>query len=118
MAKSLDANIRKVDFVARYGGEEFAVIAPETGLEGIRNVAERLRAAVEETVVDWEGQALKVTISIGTAVFNDLLDANCAPRVIKCADERLYAAKQNGRNRVEYALDGKPAPLAPRPANV
>jgi len=118
VAKALDANIRKVDFVARYGGEEFAVIAPETSLEGIRNVAERLRAAVEETVLVWEGQTLKVTMSIGTAVFTDILDANCIPRVIKCADERLYAAKQNGRNRVEYAVDGKPVEQSPRPAGV
>ncbi len=106
VAKVLDDNVRKVDYVARYGGEEFAVVAPDTTTQGVANLGERLRAAVEATSLSWEGQALGVTISIGAAVFSEVIDKNEAANIIKVADGQLYVAKQAGRNRVCMVVDG------------
>ncbi len=108
VARVLDSNIRKVDYVARYGGEEFAVVAPEATVEGVSVLAERLRRTVEETSVAWEGEKLSVTISIGAAVYTDIVDESDAADIIKCADTQLYAAKGAGRNRVCTVVNGKP----------
>ena len=108
VARVLDAGIRKVDYLARYGGEEFAVIAPDTPANGVVNLAERLRRAVETTSILWEGKKLSITISIGAAVFTEVVDDGDADKVIKAADARLYAAKCAGRNRVELTVDGTP----------
>ena len=105
VAHVLAANIRKVDHVARYGGEEFAVIAPEASAEGVSILMERLRRAVEEATVAWEGDRLGVTISIGAAVFTDIQSEGDVSNIIRAADAQLYAAKRNGRNRAEIAVD-------------
>ncbi len=108
VARILDDNLRKVDYLARYGGEEFAVIAPETPYEGVRLLAERLRTAVSHLTVPWESLALRVTVSVG-AVCCESVDANQAAMVIRAADEQLYLAKSRGRNRVEARRDLAPA---------
>ena len=112
VARVIDSNIRKVDYAARYGGEEFAVIAPEASAEGAGILAERLRQAVAETAVPWEGQKLGVTISVGVAVSTDIVDDSDAALVVKEADAQLYAAKCAGRNRVEMVVNGASVALA------
>lgn len=108
VAHQLDSNIRKVDYVARYGGEEFAVIAPDTGPDGVELLAERLRYAVESASVLWEGKELSVTLSIGVAAYTEGVDVELeSNRVIKMADAQLYAAKCGGRNQVKIAVNGK-----------
>jgi diguanylate cyclase (GGDEF)-like protein len=82
--------VRTVDFPARYGGEEFAVIVPQVDTPSLAAIAERIRAGVETTT--------PVTISIGAAVYPD--DGADAAALFAAADERLYAAKKAGRNRV------------------
>lgn len=109
VAKTLDDQIRKVDFLARYGGEEFAVIAPDTRRDGVEVLAERLRSQVERLAVPWNGRPLSVTISIGAAIFPVVGDADDASRIVQQADEQLYKAKRAGRNRVEIIVDGAPA---------
>lgn len=99
--------IRRVDIAARYGGEEFVLILPETVPDGIELVAERLRVMIENhdfVVNTSEGEQTlpRITISIGAAYYPDerYPDANA---FLTAADDKLYEAKRNGRNRVEIA---------------
>ena len=92
---------RSVDCTARYGGEEFAVLLTGTSGEVASEVAERIRARVE----DQQFGGRKITLSIGIAEFPD--NGQTADEVISCADEALYAAKRGGRNRVVRASPKK-----------
>jgi two-component system cell cycle response regulator len=93
-------SIRNVDLACRYGGEEFVIVMPETdpGVAGM--VAERLRRRIasERFSVGQTGQLIEVTISIGLAALSGLEDS--APAILKRADQALYRAKRDGRNRV------------------
>jgi two-component system, cell cycle response regulator len=101
VARIFDDNIRKVDYVARYGGEEFVVVTPASHLEGLAMLADRLRLAVEAAPLHWEGNVLKVTVSIGAAVTNSIVGVSeAAMALIGEADENMYAAKNAGRNRI------------------
>jgi diguanylate cyclase (GGDEF)-like protein len=94
----LGTNIRTNDLAARIGGEEFALILPNTRGLGGHALAEKLRRIVAgETFVHGDDQVL-ATISLGVAEFSSKLEHSEA--LIKLADERLYAAKNSGRNRV------------------
>jgi diguanylate cyclase (GGDEF)-like protein len=88
--------VRAVDFPARYGGEEFAVVLPQTDISSIKYVAERIRASVESLPAPPGGA--QVTISVGGALFP--IDGVNAAELFQVADERLYEAKSQGRNRV------------------
>jgi diguanylate cyclase (GGDEF)-like protein len=100
-----------VDIPARYGGEEFAVILPSTGLTGTLTVCERLRSAVENTVVSVDGKELSVTVSIGAAEYRAGITAS---EFIDEADKAMYLAKRSGKNQVCYWDDEAGAPrLAP-----
>lgn len=93
--------IRNVDYIARYGGEEFCCVLPETGIPAATAVAERFRAAIEHQENNFDGNLIKVTISLGVAEFNEALVT--ANMLIKKADEALYRAKREGRNKVIVA---------------
>src|SRR5262249_21605552 len=99
---SLESLFRNEDVPCRFGGEEFVVILPGTNIEDGARRAEELRAKVESLTVRYLDQNLpKITISIGVAAFPA---ARAAPEaVLKVADEALYRAKANGRNRVELS---------------
>ncbi|MYM24920.1 diguanylate cyclase [Duganella sp. FT135W] len=94
--------LRPGDVIGRIGGEEFLVLLRGTTLEQAMGAAERIRAAVAE--VDCRDQApeLKPSISIGVAAYDAL--AGTLELICKRADDALYRAKANGRNRVEAAL--------------
>lgn len=98
VSKTIKENIRQIDLVGRYGGEEFSVILSETDKYGARFASERIRQAVEGKNIKVYDEELKVTISIGTAVFPE--DAKEIRVLIDRADSALYRAKQTGRNRV------------------
>jgi two-component system cell cycle response regulator len=108
VARALERTARKVDFVARYGGEEFAVIAVDARPENALHLADRLRESVAENEIEWEGQTLQVTISIGVATLTKVPRGLNPAVLIKLADAQLYNAKITGRNRVEACIDGKP----------
>lgn len=92
LADILRREVRKADYIFRYGGEEFLIILPETDPGMAYEAAERLRKAVET-----EGGG--VTMSLGIASLGDALGEKC--ELIDAADDALYKAKKNGRNRVE-----------------
>jgi len=93
------SSIRKEELFARYGGEEFVVVLPETNHDGGLIVAERLRTLVEKHHFQYEGKSFPVTISVGMATTNG--DETLTPsELLRQADEKLYQAKHQGRNRV------------------
>jgi diguanylate cyclase (GGDEF)-like protein len=93
---------RELDTVGRYGGEEFSVLLPNTKLDIALTIAEKTRRYIEQKKYHSEKHGdLQCTISIGIASFNQNLAS--VEDLFKDADNKLYAAKQNGRNRVEIA---------------
>jgi diguanylate cyclase (GGDEF)-like protein len=91
--------VRKEELFARYGGEEFAVVLPETPGETAVHVAERIRGLVERHRFSFEGKSIPLTVSLG--VVTTLGDASLTSQdFIRLADEKLYEAKRQGRNRV------------------
>jgi len=97
-----------IDVCCRYGGEEFAIIMPELELHNAINVADRIRAAVENHAFTLKGQRVQgaITVSFGVATLteNDNLGIE---ELIKKADEALYLSKKDGRNRVSYIPTGR-----------
>ncbi len=90
---------RKSEFVARQGGEEFALILPNTNLEEMKQAAERLRNEVAEIMLSADGETVSLTISAGGAAVNQVGEDGVIQRLYERADQLLYEAKRNGRNR-------------------
>jgi len=93
-------SLRTSDKSGRYGGEEFIVVAPEANAETAHELSERLRSILAAQTIQAEGNEIRITVSIG---FSLLLPGDDFARLTKRADEALYLAKRNGRNRVEQA---------------
>ena len=105
VAKIMHDSARKVDIVARVGGEEFAILVPSSDTKGAMVLAERIRSKVEETPITIpDGRSIYVKLSLGVSsteefvpqVFNELYES---------ADNALYRAKRDGRNRVVKAVE-------------
>lgn len=101
LAKILQQTIRTTDAVGRVGGEEFLLIAPETDRGGAEILGERLRAAVEETDIRYNGERIPLTISIGCIVLEGDSPANY-DLLRERAAVALNRAKQEGRNRLGW----------------
>jgi len=100
-AQNLSRNLkRQGDWVARYGGEEFLICIPGSSLENAEKIAEKLRASVEENVVNRDTVPVKVTASFGVSAIDRIIGKDISS-FIEEADKKLYSAKQKGRNRVE-----------------
>lgn len=92
---------RSADFAARYGGEELAVILPHTDLSGASKVAEKIRQAVEDADIQTpDGILSRVTVSIGVAGGIPASESKGFEEILLSADDALYKAKREGRNRV------------------
>lgn len=100
LAEIVQVNIRKIDIFARWGGEEFLVLSPSTDLDNIRILAEKLRSAVE--CADFR-EAGHITISLGISTFEN---TDTFSDLFKRADQGLYHAKNNGRNRIGINMAG------------
>ncbi len=95
IANVIKLNVRDVDTVGRFGGEEFVVLLPETELKQARMVAERICTGISETPVEGIGT---ITASLGLATY----PARCTDcnKLFELADQALFLAKRQGRNRV------------------
>lgn len=101
IAEVIADNTRSADIVFRYGGEEFLVALVETGLDGALEVAERVRAAVMNAeIAIGDATPIRATVSIGVALHTGHPDYQ---HLINAADQALYHAKTDGRNRVSAA---------------
>lgn len=98
LARIISKAIRETDIAGRYGGEEFTIVLPDTEVRSARIVAERIRKLAEHLPVEWEGQEIKFTVSIGLAEFHSSFGEYM--NWVEKADQGLYEAKESGRNRV------------------
>jgi len=99
IARLCRTQLREADIIGRLGGEEFAALLPQTGWPAAREAGERLNTAIAQTALPLgNGHMLHFTVSIGVCVF---AAQNVTPEgLLKAADQALYAAKREGRNRV------------------
>lgn len=98
LAETVSKHIRREEAFARYGGEEFAVLMPETPIQRAQTFAEKIRRMVASTDFSFEGERIEVTCSLGVAA---MTSQHRAPSgFLAQVDERLYKAKNSGRNRV------------------
>jgi diguanylate cyclase (GGDEF)-like protein len=107
VAGIIRSQLRTSDVLARYGGEEFSALLVDTAPDGAVEIAERIRVAIADTQYQLsDGQMINVTISIGVSSLNlhqqnsDAMEMGL--RLLQSADECLYDAKRNGRNRVLF----------------
>ncbi|RJL18755.1 diguanylate cyclase [Pectobacterium polaris] len=101
IAEVLYESTRNSDYVFRYGGEEFMIVLIETRKVAAYTIIERLRKKIQDHPIYLQnGESVTMTISAGIAVYSGHPDYEC---LIKAADDALYQAKANGRNRIEYA---------------
>jgi len=98
VAREAKQVLREGDVLVRYGGEEFLVILPGATIEGTAEVCERIRQAVEALVVQDRDQTISCTVSLGFGSF-PATPADDETALIRVADEALYRAKDEGRNR-------------------
>src|SRR3954468_21804265 len=109
VANVIRNGLRPGDIIGRYGGEEFVAVVAGAGPESARSVSERLRQGVEEMVPPTPGPS-RVTISIGTTVFDPRQLEETPQELVHRADLALYAAKRAGRNRVVMVPPGETLP--------
>jgi len=98
VARILRRAARSVDLAARYGGEEFVLVLEGSGEQGGLQMAERIRQEIENMVLHSENGPVRVTLSLGLAVYPD--HGTDKEHLIRRADQALYRAKKQGRNRV------------------
>jgi two-component system, cell cycle response regulator len=100
VVRRVTSTVRAYDTVGRYGGEEFLIVAPSSGAEGILRLSERVRLAIETEPIKTDVGIVSVTVSLGLAVSSEA--APLSPKImLSAADEALYRAKAEGRNRSE-----------------
>ncbi len=98
-ARTLSRLVRPEDLLARYGGEEFTLVLRDTDVLGAVTLANRLRTEIEATPIQFGDVTIRITSSSGVATLDECPEPDKAT-LMRIADERLYEAKQAGRNRV------------------
>lgn len=106
VAKLLEDSLRRSDICCRFGGEEFTLLLPNTNIEEAKQTAEKLRAIIEKTPVQYLRESIPLTASFGVA--DEGLDLD---EILNHADQAMYNAKRAGRNRISvYSAAGKRKP--------
>jgi len=105
VAQRLRESTRPYDSVGRYGGEEFLIVAPSSDIPGTMALAERIRKYIESQPVVAQAGPIRVSVSLGVAV-NTPPSCIDIKTLLQLADDALYRAKKNGRNRSEAAAPG------------
>jgi diguanylate cyclase (GGDEF)-like protein len=90
--------LRVNDVLARIGGEEFALITPEVGLEGAKDLGGKINRLLADTRFEFDGEGVDVTVSVGVAEWQEHYED--AEDLFHAADAKMYEAKRNGRNQV------------------
>ena len=98
IARAAGDTLRQPDLLGRFGGEEFIVFLPHADPLGALDAAERIRERVAQLSLEWKGQVVRATVSVGVAALDQSHDSLAA--LIQDADQALYAAKDAGRNCV------------------
>jgi len=101
LARVMASRLRKADTVARLGGDEFGVLLPQCPIPQAQTIADKLRVAVDDYRLEWEGQTHSVGASIGLVAVNGTHAS--AAEALRAADAACYEAKRQGRNRVATA---------------
>ncbi|MFA6129833.1 MAG: GGDEF domain-containing protein [Candidatus Omnitrophota bacterium] len=102
VSKTISDMVRQIDFIGRYGGEELAIVLAETDKEQASFAAERIRQAIEASVIKAYDEELKVTVSIGVSTFPENNQQHMQD-LIEMADKALYLAKETGKNKVCFS---------------
>ena len=105
LARRVTHNLRSFDTVARYGGEEFVVVMPDTEIAIACTVAERLRADIASRTFAISRPAGEVNVTVSVGVASARLSGETTPDLLRRADEALFSAKRNGRNRAVLWLE-------------
>jgi len=98
IAQVINESLRETDFLARYGGDEFVAILTEAPVDRAAEVAERIRASVENTSFSADGKRVASTISVGISCYSKELDEE--DTIMAQADKKLYESKDKGKNTV------------------
>jgi two-component system cell cycle response regulator len=101
VAGEINKLVRKMDLACRYGGEEFVVMLGSCSIDGIKNFSDRMRTVIEGAKFVVDGTALSVTVSVGCTTN---MPEDSPESFFERADQALYQAKHNGRNRVEVKV--------------
>ena len=107
-----DSLKRSADFIGRYGGEEFCLVLPDTAAADALHIAERARLAIMDLKIPAAREGARVTASFGVATHSS--GDGCTPEaVLSEADEALYTAKHDGRNRTWHSFMSAPKAVTP-----
>jgi diguanylate cyclase (GGDEF)-like protein len=109
VAAAVKRTVRDSDFVARYGGEEMVVLAPNPTLASLQILGERIRAEVARECIESVTGEVRPTVSVGGSIIDPIHSLNAAAELVQSADQAMYLAKRNGRNRVEvWSVEVRP----------
>lgn len=108
LSRVFKLNVRTIDSIGRLGGDEFAILLPGTGLDGARIAAEKIRASIGQTPIDFGPVGTAITVSIGVAMRTQ--DDDDGEQLLADADAALYRAKENGRNCIASVSVLEPVP--------
>ncbi|WP_426356902.1 diguanylate cyclase [Pseudocolwellia sp. HL-MZ19] len=106
ICKICNKEIRSIDFLGRYGGEEFIIILPDCDVDGGIEIAKRIQNSLIKDCLIVEGKELNVTLSMGISMLID--KSETFEQLINKADQAMYVAKENGRNRIEVSTSVSP----------